>query len=137
MTQEKKLFPCFVCKNNGFPDEMIILAGRDESGASIRKNPNETPHTHKTKLAKRPYATTQTIPMSQYKPPQTTNNNMKTKDEQIAEYHQENRQDREAYREMLKKDVEAKFAIAEALRELAHAIKIKSTEPGGGGGTLD
>lgn len=114
---EKKLFPCFVCKNNGFPDEMVILAGRDDEGNSIRKNPDESPHTHKTKLAKRNYTLTQQVPMTQ------PLSREKTKEEAIQSMHDENKEGYAEYRKILKEQVDATRFLAEAILELARAMR--------------
>jgi molecular chaperone DnaK (HSP70) len=118
--KEEQLWPCFTCKNNGFPNEMIILAGKDERGSAIRKNPDKSPHIHKSKLAGgyRP-PQQQQIPMTQ---PLSSASN-KTKDEEIARMHVENQEDRKAYREVLKEDVDAKMELARAINKLAEAIK--------------
>ena len=123
---EKKLFPSFVCEGNGFPQEMIILAGKDEYGKAIRKNPDESPHVHKSKLARGYQA--QRVPMTQ--PLSSTNQNQKTKDEMIAQYHQENQEGYAEYRKVMQEQVIATKALAmsnntmaEAILELARAIK--------------
>jgi molecular chaperone DnaK (HSP70) len=119
--KEEQLWPCFTCKNNGFPNEMIILAGKDERGSAIRKNPDKSPHIHKSKLAGGGYRPPQQqqIPMTQ---PLSSQSN-KTKDEEIARMHVENQEDRKAYREVLKEDVDAKMELARAINKLAEAIK--------------
>lgn len=126
---DKPLYPCFVCKNNGFPSEMIILAGKDDRGSPIRKNPDESPHTHKNKLGPRQqyqqYGPKQqtTIPIPMTQPLSAQQNFSKTKDEEIARMHIENQEDRKAYREVLKEDVDAKMELARAINKLAEAIK--------------
>lgn len=118
MTQEKKLYPCFVCKNNGFPNEMVILAGRDDAGNSIRKNPDESEHIHKTKLA-RGY-TQQQVPMTQPLSREKT-----TRDEAIENMHKENQEGYAEYRKILKEQVDATRFLAEAIMELARAMRDK------------
>lgn len=123
---EQRLFECFACKNNGFPGEMVILAGKDDRGNPIRKNPDKLPHSHKTKLVGRQQHTyqqqqQQQIPMTQ--PLSGQQNFSKTKDEEIARMHTENQEDRKAYRDLMKEDINAKLQIAIAIKALAEAIK--------------
>src|SRR5918996_1287300 len=41
---------CFKCRDNGFPNEEITFAGKDEQGKTIYKNATDmTPHQHKEK----------------------------------------------------------------------------------------
>lgn len=125
MSEDEKLWPCFVCKNNGFPTEMIILAGKDDRGSPIRKNPDKTPHTHKNKLGPRQqYASQQqqqaTIPMTQ---PLSGNSFKTVKDQDIERMHTENQEDRKAYRDLMQQDINAKLQIAIAIKALAEAIK--------------
>ena len=129
MAQQKKPYECFACKNNGFPNEMVLLAGRDDRGNPIRKNLDESPHTHKTKLAgKRSYPSGDiTMPMDQFREftsaaAAAANKTNKTKDEQISQYHAENREDREAYRQLQRELIESNLEIARALNKLAAAI---------------
>lgn len=143
MSDDRRLFECYTCKNNGFPNEMVQLAGKDERGAPIRKQPDGSPHTHKTKLARRSYDSTTRVPMTEYKSQPTqplVDSSSKTTDERIAQYHKENVEGYAEYRKVMKEQVEATYALAEAIRELAHTFKIKNraeAEGGGGGGGED
>ena len=122
----KKTYECFVCKNNGFPNVMVVLAGKDEHGRPIRKDPiDEGDHVHMTKLGGQQQQVTQAQPQ-----PQITNYRQ-ANDQRIAEMHEENRADREKYRDLMREDVEAKLEIARAINKLAEAIKERGlvTEP--------
>jgi hypothetical protein len=114
----KKTYECFVCKNNGFPNVMVVLAGKDEHGRPIRKDPiDESDHVHMTKLGGQQQQVTQAqqpTPIPTYK---------QANDQRIAEMHDENREDRQKYRDLMREDVEAKLEIARAINKLAEAIK--------------
>lgn len=130
--REKRLYECFSCKNNGFPGEMVQLAGKTEQGAPIRKNPDDSPHTHRSKLsgARQPQQQQQqqtTIPMTQPLSGSSNNSNRTMKDEEIARMHTENQEDRKAYRDLMRQDVDAKLQIAIAIKALADAIREKSS----------
>ena len=43
-------YECYSCKNNGFPGEMVFLAGRDEKGRAIRQQEDGSAHIHKSKV---------------------------------------------------------------------------------------
>ncbi|MGH9983571.1 MAG: hypothetical protein ACRD8W_06400 [Nitrososphaeraceae archaeon] len=40
---------CFKCRDNGFPSEPVVFAGKDSAGKTILNNPDSTPHQHKEK----------------------------------------------------------------------------------------
>lgn len=121
----KKTYECFVCKNNGFPNIMVVLAGKDEHGRPIRKDPiDESDHVHMTKLGGQQQQVTQAqqpTPIPTYR---------QANDQRIAEMHEENRVDREKYRDLMAQDVEAKLEIAKAITKLAEAIRYKGETTG-------
>jgi hypothetical protein len=47
-TPSEKTFQCFTCRDRGFPEVLIRLAGKDEKGKTIQVEVDgETLHTHK------------------------------------------------------------------------------------------
>ena len=49
-TISKKTFECFVCQKQGFPNERVYLAGKDENGKTIYiSEDGVTRHQHKFK----------------------------------------------------------------------------------------
>jgi hypothetical protein len=46
----KKTYSCFICEKNGYPDERVYLAGKDENGKTIYiSEDGVTAHQHKRK----------------------------------------------------------------------------------------
>lgn len=98
---------------------MVVLAGKDERGVAIRKEPTGETHIHKTKLSRNYNLQQQQVPMTQ------PLSREKTKDEQIAEYHKENVEGYAEYRKVMKEQVDATRALADAILELARAMRDK------------
>lgn len=128
----KRTFECFVCKNNGFPNVMVVLAGKDDHGRPIRKDPDdESDHVHKTKLAGstgggyQPRQAPQQVEQQQTQPQPQLSSYKQQNDARIAEMHEENRDDREKYRQLMAEDVAAKREIALAIIKLADAIRLR------------
>lgn len=96
---------------------MVVLAGKDERGVAIRKEPTGETHIHKTKLA-RGY-TQQQVPMTQ------PLSGQKTRDEAIENMHKENQEGYAEYRKVMKEQVDATRFLAEAIMELARAMRDK------------
>lgn len=118
---EEKTFPCFICESNGFPNTPIVLKGKDDRGKPIRVEPgSHAPHKHKNKLGG---GYQQQVPMTQ--PLSNQNQNAKTKDEMIAQYHQENQEGYAAYRKVMQEQVDATRFLAESIIELARAMRDK------------
>lgn len=117
---EQRTFECFVCKNNGFPNVMVVLAGKDERGVAIRKEPTGETHIHKTKLARGYNLQQQQVPMTQPLSREKT-----TRDEAIENMHKENQEGYAEYRKILKEQVDATRFLAEAIMELARAMRDK------------
>ena len=47
-TPSEKTFQCFTCRDRGFPEVLIRLAGKDEKGKTVQVElDGETPHEHK------------------------------------------------------------------------------------------
>lgn len=44
----RKPYECFRCRDNGFPNTMVYLAGKDEQGKTIYIEEDGTAHRHKT-----------------------------------------------------------------------------------------
>lgn len=44
----KEKYECFRCLDNGFPNTMVYLAGKDKQGKTIYVEMDGTGHTHKT-----------------------------------------------------------------------------------------
>lgn len=116
---QPRLFECYTCKNNGFPNEMVKLAGKTPEGNPIRLEPDGSSHTHKTKLAKRGYnpQQQQQIPMTQ-----PLSGQQRTRDESIENMHKENQEGYAEYRKVMKDQVDATRAQVDATRALADAI---------------
>jgi hypothetical protein len=49
MATSKQPYPCFKFRDNGFPNIMVFLAGKDDSGKTIYVEEDGTGHVHKTK----------------------------------------------------------------------------------------
>jgi hypothetical protein len=45
----RKPYECFKCRDNGYANTMVYLAGKDESGKTVYVEEDGTPHLHKTK----------------------------------------------------------------------------------------
>jgi hypothetical protein len=45
----RKTYECFKCRDNGFPNTMVYLAGKDEQGKTVYIEEDGTGHQHKTK----------------------------------------------------------------------------------------
>jgi len=45
----RKSYECFRCRDNGYPNTMIYLAGKDEQGKTIQLEEDGTKHLHKLK----------------------------------------------------------------------------------------
>jgi hypothetical protein len=45
----RKPYECFRCRDNGFPNTMVYLAGKDEQGKTIQLEEDGTAHRHKSK----------------------------------------------------------------------------------------
>jgi len=45
----RKPYECFKCRDNGFPNTMVFLAGKDEQGKTIYIEEDGIGHRHKTK----------------------------------------------------------------------------------------
>ena len=70
-----KPYECFKCRDNGFPNTMVYLAGKDEQGKTVYIEEDGTAHQHKQKQQQgqaqqpqpqpqsRSYADTNTNPM--------------------------------------------------------------------------
>jgi hypothetical protein len=46
----KQTYECFVCKKNGFPETRVYLDGKTETGQTIYKNEDMSPHIHKQRV---------------------------------------------------------------------------------------
>ena len=44
----RKPYECFKCRDHGFPNTMVYLAGKDEQGKTIYIKEDGTAHRHKT-----------------------------------------------------------------------------------------
>ena len=44
----RKPYECFKCRDNGYANTMVYLAGKDESGKTVYVEEDGTPHLHKT-----------------------------------------------------------------------------------------
>jgi seryl-tRNA synthetase len=44
----RKPYECFRCRDNGFPNTQVYLAGKDEQGKTIQLEEDGTKHVHKT-----------------------------------------------------------------------------------------
>lgn len=111
----RRTYPCFQCEKNGFPNEQVLLSGKDpQTGKTIYLNPkDESPHIHKNKLG----GQQQTVPMTQPLSGQTT------KEQSIQNMHDENQRGYTEYRLIMKAQVDATNNLAEAIRnDLAMAI---------------
>jgi flagellar basal body rod protein FlgB len=45
----KRPYECFKCRDNGFPNTMVYLAGKDEQNRTIQLEEDGSKHIHKTK----------------------------------------------------------------------------------------
>lgn len=45
----RKPYECFKCRDNGFPNTMVYLAGKDEQGKTVYIEDDGTGHQHKVK----------------------------------------------------------------------------------------
>ena len=45
----KQKYECFTCRDNGFPNVLVYLAGKDSHGKAIRVEEDGSTHVHKTK----------------------------------------------------------------------------------------
>jgi hypothetical protein len=45
----RKPYECFRCRDNGFPNTQVYLAGKDEQGKTVYVEDNGTAHQHKIK----------------------------------------------------------------------------------------
>lgn len=43
----RKPYECFRCRDNGYPDTMVYLAGKDGQGKTVYVEEDGTPHQHK------------------------------------------------------------------------------------------
>ena len=44
----RKPYECFKCRDKGYSNTMVYLAGKDESGKTVYVEEDGTPHLHKT-----------------------------------------------------------------------------------------
>jgi hypothetical protein len=44
----RKPYECFKCRDNGFPETMVYLAGKDDQGKTVYIEEDGTGHVHKT-----------------------------------------------------------------------------------------
>ena len=45
----RKPYECFKCRDNGFPNTLVFLAGKDDQGRTIQLEEDGAKHIHKTK----------------------------------------------------------------------------------------
>lgn len=45
----RRPYECFKCRDSGFPNTMVYLAGKDDQGRTIQLEEDGTHHTHKSK----------------------------------------------------------------------------------------